>query len=148
MARKNVSSPVVIGTAERITSLTFKPFKAKLTHKLNARVTEKLTDNAYLMRDISRLQLLYQHMVQPNKRLSPSLFVNDGCDVACIARVRRPRYSLRNKNRRLYRALVGGFSLKEDNCYAFLVDYGQHVICEPASIFDLCGQVPIIFCIV
>ncbi|VDN88697.1 unnamed protein product [Brugia pahangi] len=62
-------------------------------------------------------------------------------EVACIARVARPCNLPRVSRSRLYRALASQFNTEDGTCSAFLVDYGQHVVCDSFAIYDLCGQV-------
>lgn len=60
MALKSVSLPVVVKETNKEMSFTFVPFKVSLERKFTARVTEKLADNFYLMRDTEQLAALYQ----------------------------------------------------------------------------------------
>uniref|UniRef100_A0AAF5PN16 Tudor domain-containing protein n=1 Tax=Wuchereria bancrofti TaxID=6293 RepID=A0AAF5PN16_WUCBA len=139
MAMKSVSSPVVTKKTKNDIFM-FAPFQITLGREFAARVTEKLADNIYLMRDTEQLAILYQYVVRPIKRLSPSMYLYGYPEVACIARVARPCNLPRVSRSRLYRALASQFSTEDGTCSAFLVDYGQHVVCDSFAIYDLCGQ--------
>uniref|UniRef100_A0A915Q357 Tudor domain-containing protein n=1 Tax=Setaria digitata TaxID=48799 RepID=A0A915Q357_9BILA len=140
-ATKSVSSPAVTGEiTDDDPYFTFAPFESTIGRKFSARVTEKLSDGVYLMRDTEQLALLYQYMMRPIKRLSPSMYLDVSRGVACIARVARPFSSPRVSRCRLYRALANQFNVRDGTCSVFLVDYGQHVVCDSFAIYDLCGQ--------
>ncbi|KAM3727192.1 Tudor domain-containing protein [Dirofilaria immitis] len=140
MALKSVSSPIVAEKAKYGINFMFTPFEVTLERKFTARVTEKLANNVYLMRNTEQLAILYQYMVRPIKRLSPSMYLDAAHRVPCIARVARPVNLSRASRCRLYRALASQFNMKDGTCSVFLVDYGQHVICDSFAIYDLCGQ--------
>ncbi|VDM23577.1 unnamed protein product [Wuchereria bancrofti] len=40
-------------------------------------------------------------------------------------------------------ALASQFSTEDETCSTFLVDYGQHVVCDSFAIYDLCGQLEV-----
>ncbi|EJW73652.1 hypothetical protein WUBG_15442 [Wuchereria bancrofti] len=40
----------------------------------------------------------------------------------------------------IFTALASQFSTEDETCSTFLVDYGQHVVCDSFAIYDLCGQ--------
>ncbi|CAG9538248.1 unnamed protein product [Cercopithifilaria johnstoni] len=140
MVMKSVSSPVVVEKTKNDMSFMFAPFEITLARKFTARVTEKLANDIYLMRNTEQLAVLYQYIVRPIKRLSPSMYLDDTPGVACIARVARPCNLPRVSRCRLYRALASRFNTKDGTCSAFLVDYGQYVVCDSFAIYDLNGQ--------
>ncbi|KAL3990424.1 Tudor domain family protein [Acanthocheilonema viteae] len=140
MAMTSVSSPLVAEEAKNNMNFKFAPFQVALTQKFTARVTEKLADDVYLMRNTDQLAVLYRYMVRPIKRLSPSLYLNGTPGMACIARVVRPCNVPRVSRCRLYRALASQFNMKDGTCSVFLVDYEQHVVCDSFAIYDLCEQ--------
>ncbi|VIO89947.1 Tudor domain containing protein 1, putative [Brugia malayi] len=139
MVMKSASSPVV-AKKDKNDNFMFAPFQITSGREFAARVTEKLADNIYLMRDTEQLAILYQYVVRPIKRLSPSMYLCGYPEVACIARVARPCNLPRVSRSRLYRALASQFNTEDGTCSAFLVDYGQHVVCDSFAIYDLCGQ--------
>uniref|UniRef100_A0A8R1TQ66 Tudor domain-containing protein n=1 Tax=Onchocerca volvulus TaxID=6282 RepID=A0A8R1TQ66_ONCVO len=140
MAMKSISSPIVVEKTKNDTNFIFSPFEVTLDRKFIARVTEKLADDIYLMRSTEQLTLLYQYMVRPIKRLSPSMYLDATREVACIARVARSVNLSRASRCRFYRALASQFNMKDGTCSVFLVDYGQRIICDSFAIYDLCGQ--------
>lgn len=47
------------------------------------------------------------------------------------------------KTIKLLRALASQFNMKNGTCSAFLVDYGQQVVCDSFAIYDICEQVTV-----
>uniref|UniRef100_A0A0R3RMA4 Restriction endonuclease subunit S n=1 Tax=Elaeophora elaphi TaxID=1147741 RepID=A0A0R3RMA4_9BILA len=60
MAMKSVSSPAVVESAKSDMNFMFPPFEVTLARKFIARVTEKLADDVYLMRNTEQLAVLYE----------------------------------------------------------------------------------------
>lgn len=60
MAMKSVSSPIVVEEAKNDANFMFAPFEVTLARKFTARVTEKLAEDVYLMRNTEQLAILYQ----------------------------------------------------------------------------------------
>lgn len=60
MATKSVSVPTISKTTKIDQNFSFEPFKVTLARRFSARVTEKIADDVYLMRDTEQLAVLYQ----------------------------------------------------------------------------------------
>ncbi|KAK6108269.1 Tudor domain family protein [Brugia pahangi] len=103
---------------------------------LTVRVTEKITQGYYWLRDASACSIISKQIVLPSNGLWP--YIEDKRSLACIAHIQRPVH----KQPRYYRAVASNFDNQKSCCMVFLIDYGQTLYCDVHHLFDLSDQPP------
>uniref|UniRef100_A0AAF5RVJ0 CCHC-type domain-containing protein n=1 Tax=Wuchereria bancrofti TaxID=6293 RepID=A0AAF5RVJ0_WUCBA len=103
---------------------------------LTVRVTEKITQSYYWLRDASACSIISKQIVIPSNGLWP--YIEDKRSLACIAHIQRSVH----KQSHYYRAVASNFDNQKSCCMVFLIDYGQTLYCDVHHLFDLSDQPP------
>uniref|UniRef100_A0A915PRC4 CCHC-type domain-containing protein n=1 Tax=Setaria digitata TaxID=48799 RepID=A0A915PRC4_9BILA len=110
--------------------------KYSLPVTMAVRVTEKISQSHYWLRDASVCSMISKQIVLPSNGLWP--YVEDKRSLACIAQIQRPVH----KRSRYYRAIASNFNTEKSCCMVFLIDYGHTLFCDVHNLFDLSDQPP------
>ncbi|VDK81887.1 unnamed protein product [Litomosoides sigmodontis] len=105
---------------------------------LTVRMTEKIDQIYYWLRDASFCSFISKQILLPSNGLWP--YIEDNRSLACIAYVQRPL----RRHPRYYRAVASNFDYYGSYCTVFLIDYGQTLSCYIHNLFDLSDQPPVV----